>query len=157
MWLGIWQSSCWGQWSTVCFNFLGVKSYPEEQHPPPPLWTWGSSSMICTPRLAAPGWLEPLPFALSSTCAVSIIPKRGRKQKLFRTTIFEFSLSAISVYHHDSHFWLYTNQCNKHSVSWLNSFSCKFKKIIASLFVQMYNGHNHINREKFLPWTNDCI
>lgn len=132
MWLGIWQSSCWGQWSTVClFNLLSVISYPEEQHPPPPLWAWGSSSIICTPRLVAPGWLEPLPFALSSTCAVSIIPKRRRKQK-FKTTIYEFSLSIISVCHHNSHFWLPTNRktkYNEHFVSSLNSFSCKFKKL----------------------------
>lgn len=115
MWLGIWQSSCWGQWSTVCFSFSGVNSYPEEQHPPPPLWTWGSSSIICTPRLAAPGGLEPLPFALSSTCAVSIIPVRGRKQKIFRIALFEYSLSLIPVYHHDNHFWLQTNKETKYN------------------------------------------
>lgn len=131
------------------FNFLDVNSYPEEQHPPPPLWTWGSSSIICTPRLAAPGWLEPLPFALSSTCAVSIIPKRGRKQKLFQIQSLNFPFYNFSILPWQPLLTLNKEtKYNKHFVSCI--LSCKFKKLIASLFVQMYNGHRYRGK-KFWP------
>jgi len=109
--LGIWQSSYWEGSDAQFYN------YPEEQHPPL-LCTCGSSSMICTPRLAVPGWLEPLPLALSSTWAVSIIPV---KKEMFRW--------HSTAFLHKTEILIYSSYMHKVQQDWFSYLLCRSTRV----------------------------